>query len=59
MAKRQEDAEPPAGLEPAVPEESQTSVHEQTVGPDVAESDAPSEPAERTLEEERRRKRDS
>ena len=59
MPKRQDDEEPPAGLEPAAPEEPQTSVHAQTVGPEVAESDAPSQAAERTFEKERRGERDS
>jgi hypothetical protein len=42
----------PAAPEPAEPEEPQSSVHAQTVGPEPATSNAPDEPAERTLEEE-------
>ena len=38
--------------EAATPDEPQTSVHAQTVGPTPATSDAPSEPAERTVSEE-------
>jgi hypothetical protein len=51
------DEEPPAEVAPATPEEPQTSVHTQTVGPEVAKSDAPDEPAERTIEEEELRRR--
>jgi hypothetical protein len=47
-----QDHDAPAAPEPAEPEEPQTSVHAQTVGPEPATSDAPEEPAERTLEEE-------
>jgi hypothetical protein len=53
------DEEPPAGVTPSTPEEPQTSVHAQTVGPEVEKSDAPDEPAERTVEEERLRRRAS
>jgi hypothetical protein len=47
-----QDDDAPAAPEPAEPEEPQTSVHAQTVGPEPATGDAPEEPAERTLEEE-------
>ena len=53
------DREPPAAPEPAQPEEPQTSVHAQTVGPEPATSDAPDEPGERTLEEESLRRAQS
>ena len=42
----------PAAPDPAFPDEPQTSVHAQTVGPESAESDAPEEPSDRTLDEE-------
>jgi hypothetical protein len=58
VEKRRED-EGPAAPEPAMPEEPQTSVHAQTVGPRTAESDAPAEGAERTLGEEMHRRRHS
>jgi len=50
------DEEAPAAVAPSTPEEPQTSVHAQTVGPEVAKSDAPDEPAERTVEEEQIRR---
>ncbi len=50
------DDESPAQPEPTQPEEPQTSVHAQTVGPKPATSDEPDEAADRTLEEESRRR---
>jgi hypothetical protein len=46
------EGEAPPTPDPAQPEEAQTSIHAQTVGPKPATSGAPDEPAERTLEEE-------
>jgi hypothetical protein len=42
----------PAAPDPAFPDEPQTSVHAQTVGPKPEDSDAPEEPSDRTVEEE-------
>ena len=56
MASGRHGEEEPAGLEPALPEEPQTSVHVQAVGPEPATSDAPEEPAVRTAAEESKRR---
>ena len=52
MTDRPRDDEAPATPDPSEPDEPQTSLHAQTVGPEPATSDAPAEPAERTLAEE-------
>ena len=59
MSGPPDERERPAGLEPALPDEVQTSVHAQSVHPEPAASDAPESPLERTLDEEAKRKRAS
>ena len=59
MTERPDEREPPAAMEPSTPEEPQSSVHFQPVGPQVVKSDAASEAVERTLEEESLRRRAS
>ena len=57
VTKASEDREPPARTEPSLPEEPQTSLPGQTIGPDVTRTERPTEPVERTLEEESLRRR--
>ena len=59
MSGPPDERERPVGLEPALPDEVQTSVHAQSVHPEPAASDAPEGALERTLDEEAKRKRAS
>ncbi|MDQ4082339.1 MAG: hypothetical protein M3123_05560 [Actinomycetota bacterium] len=56
MARRRDERKRPARLEPALPDEVQTSVHAQPVNPEPAASDAPESAVERTLDEEAKRR---
>ena len=55
MGTGRDERERPARLEPALPEEVQTSVHAQSVHPAPAVTDAPGSSLERTLDEEAKR----